>query len=155
MLIDRGKNAIMQIDFALTPNGIGPAADQGDLPGVSDPVPSDHDDTMQRCSARFPIALGYGAGGEAGSRWTGCGRRPDVSRKLVTLYLTPVFYTYMAALQTRLEAKRIPSRIAHEPEPVATGTDAKLAAISPGSLYFQLGFNPVGSGRWSRCSAWA
>jgi len=41
---------------------------------------------------------------------------------LVTLYLTPVFYTYMAALQTRLGSKRIPSRIAHEqPEPVATG----------------------------------
>ena len=38
-----------------------------------------------------------------------------------TLYLTPVFYTYMAALHTRLGSKRIPSRMAHEPEPVATG----------------------------------
>jgi HAE1 family hydrophobic/amphiphilic exporter-1 len=41
--------------------------------------------------------------------------------QLVTLYLTPVFYTYMAALQTKLGHKRQPSRLARQPEPVATG----------------------------------
>jgi HAE1 family hydrophobic/amphiphilic exporter-1 len=55
-----------------------------------------------------PIALGYGAGGEA--------RRPLglvvvgglVFSQLVTLYLTPVFYTYMAAVQdwTQRQKKR-------------------------------------------------
>jgi len=70
-----------------------------------------------------PIALGYGAGGEA--------RQPLglavvgglMFSQLVTLYLTPVFYTYMAALQTRLGSKRIPRRMTHEPEAVATTGD--------------------------------
>ena len=41
--------------------------------------------------------------------------------QLVTLYLTPVFYTYMAALQTKLGKGKKPRTIAREPEPVATG----------------------------------
>jgi HAE1 family hydrophobic/amphiphilic exporter-1 len=42
--------------------------------------------------------------------------------QLVTLYLTPVFYTYMAALQTRLgRNKPKPRTMVREPEPVATG----------------------------------
>jgi HAE1 family hydrophobic/amphiphilic exporter-1 len=51
-----------------------------------------------------PIALGYGAGGEA--------RQPLglvvvgglLFSQLVTLYLTPVFYTYMTALQARVQS---------------------------------------------------
>jgi len=39
----------------------------------------------------------------------------------VTLYLTPVFYTYMAAVQTRLGHKKKPRTLARQPEPVATG----------------------------------
>jgi HAE1 family hydrophobic/amphiphilic exporter-1 len=50
--------------------------------------------------------LGYGAGGEA--------RQPLglvvvgglMFSQLVTLYLTPVFYTYMAALQERMGRKK-------------------------------------------------
>jgi hypothetical protein len=37
------------------------------------------------------------------------------------LYLTPVFYTYMAALQSKLGRDRKPRKVAREPEPVATG----------------------------------
>ena len=63
-----------------------------------------------------PIALGQGAGGEA--------RRPLglvvvgglLFSQLVTLYLTPVFYTYMAALQKSMKRKRKAVKVG-TPEP--------------------------------------
>ena len=58
--------------------------------------------TMAALLGSLPIALGYGAGGEA--------RQPLglvvvgglLFSQLVTLYLTPVVYTYMASVQTWL-----------------------------------------------------
>ena len=101
------KNAIMQIDFALE------AERQHHLP----PRKAIYEGclirfrpimmtTMAALLGAVPIALGYGAGGEA--------RRPLglvvvgglLFSQLVTLYLTPVFYTYMAALQERVQAWR-------------------------------------------------
>ena len=107
------KNAIMQVNFALD-------AERKD--GMS------HLEAIyQGCMVRFrpimmttmaallgglPIALGYGAGGEA--------RRPLgmavvgglAFSQLMTLYLTPVVYTYMAAIVERWNAWKSPKALA-------------------------------------------
>jgi HAE1 family hydrophobic/amphiphilic exporter-1 len=116
------KNAIMQIDFALDAErnqGLPPikAIYQGCLIRFRPIMMT----TMAALFGAVPIALGYGAGGEA--------RQPLglavvgglMFSQLVTLYLTPVFYTYMAAVQTRLTRKKKKKVVAHAPEPVATG----------------------------------
>ena len=62
--------------------------------------------TMAALLGAVPIAIGYGAGGEA--------RQPLglvvvgglLFSQLVTLYLTPVFFTYMAQLQRWLQTRR-------------------------------------------------
>ncbi|HTS31591.1 MAG TPA: efflux RND transporter permease subunit [Bryobacteraceae bacterium] len=94
------KNAIMQIDFALEAerqHGLSPerAIYEGCLIRFRPIMMT----TMAALLGAVPIALGYGAGGEA--------RQPLglvvvgglLFSQLVTLYLTPVFYIYMSAMQ--------------------------------------------------------
>jgi hydrophobic/amphiphilic exporter-1 (mainly G- bacteria), HAE1 family len=117
------KNAIMQIDFALEAE-----RKEGKTP---------LDAIYTGCLIRFrpimmttlaallggiPIALGYGAGGEA--------RRPLgmavvgglAFSQLMTLYLTPVVYTYMASILNWRHSWR-GSRKSLEPEPAMIAGD--------------------------------
>jgi HAE1 family hydrophobic/amphiphilic exporter-1 len=97
------KNAIMQIDFALEAERSGMTPEKAIYQGCLIRFRPIMMTTMAALLGAVPIALGYGAGGEA--------RQPLgmvvvgglLFSQLVTLYLTPVVYTYMAQLQTWLK----------------------------------------------------
>ncbi|MDR1990996.1 MAG: efflux RND transporter permease subunit [Acidobacteriaceae bacterium] len=100
------KNAIMQIDFALEAERSGKSAQDAIYEGCLIRFRPIMMTTMAALFGAVPIALGYGAGGEA--------RQPLglvvvgglLFSQLITLYLTPVFYTYMARLQAWLGSRK-------------------------------------------------
>jgi HAE1 family hydrophobic/amphiphilic exporter-1 len=100
------KNAIMQIDFALEAERSGKQPQEAIYEGCLIRFRPIMMTTMAALLGAVPIALGYGAGGEA--------RQPLglvvvgglLFSQLVTLYLTPVVYTYMAQLQDWLKSRQ-------------------------------------------------
>jgi HAE1 family hydrophobic/amphiphilic exporter-1 len=101
------KNAIMQIDFALeAERKEGKSPKEAIYEGCLTRFRPIMMTTMASLLGALPMSLGYGAGGEA--------RRPLgltvagglVFSQLITLYLTPVVYTYMAAIQDRWKNRK-------------------------------------------------
>ena len=62
--------------------------------------------TMAALLGAVPIAMGYGAGGEARQSLGLVVVGGLLFSQLVTLYLTPVVYTYMAQLQSWLRSRK-------------------------------------------------
>jgi len=99
------KNAIMQIDFALEAQRRGMSAEEAIYQGCLVRFRPIMMTTMAAMLGAVPIAIGYGAGGEA--------RQPLglvvvgglLFSQLVTLYLTPVVFIYLARLQDWLEQR--------------------------------------------------
>jgi len=110
------KNAILQIDFALEQERHhGKTAVEAIYEGCLVRFRPIMMTTAAALLSALPIGLGMGAGGEA--------RKPLglavvgglVFSQLMTLYLTPVVYTYMDALVHR--TKKQPATVAAAPEP--------------------------------------
>src|SRR6185436_12735113 len=101
------KNAIMQIDFALEAERKGMTPTEAIYQGCLIRFRPIMMTTMAAMLGAVPIALGQGAGGEA--------RQPLgmvvvgglIFSQLVTLYLTPVVYTYMAQFQSWLKPRSV------------------------------------------------
>jgi HAE1 family hydrophobic/amphiphilic exporter-1 len=118
------KNAIMMIDFAIeAERRQGTSARAAILEAASVRFRPIMMTTMAALVGTLPIALGHGAGAES--------RRPLgvavvgglLFSQIITLYITPVVYTYLDAWQ-----KRLARRKAVEPRPRTEATPGEPRA---------------------------
>jgi HAE1 family hydrophobic/amphiphilic exporter-1 len=117
------KNAIMMIDFALEVERAGATTpEQAILQAASVRFRPIMMTTMAALMGAIPIAVGWGAGA-ATRRPLGVAVVGGLAfSQLVTLYVTPVFYTYFDELQQRLVRRRRPARAAEGDDATATVT---------------------------------
>jgi hydrophobic/amphiphilic exporter-1 (mainly G- bacteria), HAE1 family len=100
------KNAIMQIDFALDAERGGMPAEEAIYQGCLIRFRPIMMTTMAALLGAVPIAVGYGAGGEARQSLGLCVVGGLIFSQAVTLFLTPVFYLYLGAAQSRFSRKK-------------------------------------------------
>jgi hydrophobic/amphiphilic exporter-1 (mainly G- bacteria), HAE1 family len=126
------KNAIIMIDFAIeAERNHGKTAREAILEAASVRFRPIMMTTMAALMGTLPIALGHGAGAEA--------RRPLgivvvgglAFSQIITLYITPVIYTYFDALQERLGRRKAKERVSGPAEEtVPAPTPAGAGAIA-------------------------
>jgi HAE1 family hydrophobic/amphiphilic exporter-1 len=81
--------------------------------------------SMAAFMGTLPIAIGFGAGAEARRTLGVAVVGGLVFSQLLTLYITPVFYTYMDSLQERIKGWTAHRRVAR---PAAAGPERRTAA---------------------------
>ncbi len=101
------KNAIMMVDFAVEMQKSGYSASESAYEGCIIRFRPIMMTTAAAIMGTLPIALGWGAGADERRPLGLCVVGGLVFAQLVTLYLTPVFYTYMDGLQRRLNYRKV------------------------------------------------
>jgi HAE1 family hydrophobic/amphiphilic exporter-1 len=98
------KNAIMMIDFALdAERNDGKTTEQAIYHGALVRFRPIMMTTMAALMGTLPIAVGFGAGAEARRPLGLCVVGGLVFSQLITLYITPVYYTYLDSFQKWLQ----------------------------------------------------
>ncbi len=120
------KNAIMMVDFAVEMQKSGYSASESSYQGCLIRFRPIMMTTAAAIMGTLPIALGWGAGADERRPLGLCVVGGLIFAQFVTLYLTPVFYTYMDGLQRRLSRRKVKQAKA-EAQPIATHPDPLLA----------------------------